>query len=31
MRFVNREVSTPNKKILTVENVSYNQTTGEIS
>ena len=31
MRFVNREVSTPNKKILTVEDVSYNQTTGEIS
>lgn len=31
MRFVNREVSTPNKKTLTVKNVSYNQTTGEIS
>ena len=31
MRFINRQVTTPNKKILTVENVNYNPLTGEIS
>ena len=31
MRFINRQVTTPNKKILTVEHTNYDPLTGEIS